>query len=103
MKKRSPLVSGLVTLGYTLGGVVVLLLLTVTVIIIFFNQSDEAWNAGVTSWFLVALFALPVGILLAIGGYFRAQMSVSVTRSHEELPNRRPDETSAKAPPSNPS
>jgi len=103
MKKRRPLASGLVTLGYTLGGVILLLLLIVAIIVIFFNQSDEAWNAGVTGWFLIALFALPVGILLAIGSYFKAQMSVSDTRPHEDLPNQRPDGTSAKAPPSKPS
>ena len=99
MKKRHPLVSGLVTLGYTLGGIVVLLLLIVTVIVIFFNQSDEAWNAGVTSWFLVALFALPVGILLAIGSYFKAQMSASNPRPHEDLPNKQPEGTDGKCPP----
>ena len=85
MKKHSPLVSGLVTLGYVLGGVVVLLLLIVMVIVIFFNQSDEAWNAGVTSWFLVALFALPVGILFAIGSYFKAQMKAADTKPNEDL------------------
>jgi hypothetical protein len=100
MKKRHPIVSGLVTLGYMVGGVVALLFLIVAVIVIFFNQSDEAWNAGVTSWFLIALFALPVSVLLAIGSYFKAQMRVSETEAHEELPNKRPEGTEGKCPPS---
>jgi hypothetical protein len=77
MKKRHPVISGLITLGYAVGGIVAFWILSIAVVILFFNQSDEAWNGSVWVLMAVTLFVFPGGILLAIGSYFKARMSAS--------------------------
>jgi hypothetical protein len=75
MRRRSPIVAALMVLSYAIAGVVAFWIVGLAIVVAFFNQSDEAWNT--VTWFLLigTILALPVGVLLAIGTYFKSRKS----------------------------